>query len=139
MQEIKINRVGLSERGKDYLDFALEVLDHIENYTVPQYGDKGQDQVTNWTADECAKAVKKYLDRRGRNRREGQEHLDMLKSAHYVQLTDLKDVEQREIEIAFDPGPELGAKLVAYMMSIGTTELEVPLMGRTIKIIYDPK
>ena len=85
-------RVGpVSKRGQVWLEFSHRVLSHIENYTVPQYGDAGNDQVTDWTADDCAKQVNKYFGRRGRNSRPGQESLDMLKAAHYVQLTEEKD------------------------------------------------
>lgn len=77
----------LSKRGAAWVAFAEEVLRHIEGYTVPQYGDKGEDQVTDWTAGECFKQVKKYEARFGRNAREGQQELDLFKSAHYVQLT----------------------------------------------------
>lgn len=88
---------SVSQRGRNWLSFADQVFHHIEDYTVPQYGDKGSDQVTEWTGDDCAKQVKKYLDRRGRNARVGQELLDMLKSAHYVQLTEEKDHECKQL------------------------------------------
>jgi len=81
----------LSKRGQAWIEFSNRVLDHIENYTVPQYGDAGSDQVTDWTADDCAKQVGRYFARRGKNSRPGQELLDMLKAAHYVQLTEEKN------------------------------------------------
>jgi hypothetical protein len=75
-----------SVRGAEWMDFAAEVASHIEAYTVPQYGDKGADQATEYTADDCVVQCKKYLNRYGRNARPGQERLDMLKTAHYLQL-----------------------------------------------------
>jgi hypothetical protein len=76
----------MSKRGENWKLFSAKVLDHIENYTIPQYGDEGEDQITDWTAGECLKAVKKRLDRFGRNSRENQQHLDFLKMAHEVSL-----------------------------------------------------
>lgn len=76
----------ISKRGKDWLRFSAMVLDHIEQYTVPQYGDRGEDQVTNWSGEECLKAVDKYRARSGKNIRPGQEMLDLLKMAHFIQL-----------------------------------------------------
>jgi NTP pyrophosphatase (non-canonical NTP hydrolase) len=75
-----------SQRGLDWIAFSSQVLAHIENYTIHQYGDKGEDQVTEWSAKECVEQAKKYLNRFGKNQREGQEQLDFLKAAHYCQL-----------------------------------------------------
>lgn len=76
----------LSLRGEDWQAFADEVTEHIENYTVPQYGDKGEDMASDYTAQDCVNQVKKYMARHGRNSRPGQDRLDLLKSAHYLQL-----------------------------------------------------
>jgi len=78
--------VKFSQRGKDWLKFAAEVLTHIEQYTVPQYGDVGEDQITEWTIEDCLKAVQKRVSRYGRQSREGQQELDFLKMAHEVQI-----------------------------------------------------
>lgn len=42
---------ALSERGKDWLAFSAKVLAHIEEYTVPQYGDKGEDLATTCNSE----------------------------------------------------------------------------------------
>lgn len=76
----------MSKRGDDWKEFAEEVHQHIEGYTVPQYGDKGDDQLTDFTVADCALQVKKYMNRAGRNSRPGQDRLDMLKAAHYCQV-----------------------------------------------------
>lgn len=76
----------MSERGKDWVEFSYLVLEHIQKYTIPQYGDKGCDQVGEWTAEDCIKAVRKYASRFGSNVRDGQEELDILKMAHFAQL-----------------------------------------------------
>ena len=76
----------VSKRGLDWHKFSKEVLLHIENYTVPQYGDKGEDIASEYNAESCINQVKKYAARFGKNSRPGQERLDLLKMAHYVQM-----------------------------------------------------
>lgn len=80
----------VSSRGLEWLAFADSVMDHVENYTVPQYGDKGEDNVSEWSAEECFKQVEKYIKRRNSNQRPGQKRLDILKMAHYLCLADSK-------------------------------------------------
>lgn len=77
---------GASLRGQDWDDFSRLVRAHIEGYTVPQYGDKGEDQATNYAAADHVKQVEKYMNRHGRNARPGQDELDFLKAAHYLQM-----------------------------------------------------
>ena len=86
----------MSQRGDDWKKFAEGVAFHIEMYTVPQYGDKGNDQVTEYTAADCIKQAQKYLSRFGKNSREGQQELDFLKVCHYVQMAADKYVEEQE-------------------------------------------
>jgi hypothetical protein len=76
----------MSKRGDDWNKFAEEVLDHIENYTVPQYGDKGEDQATGYGSKEHVLQANRYLARYGKNSRPGQEVLDLKKAAHYLQM-----------------------------------------------------
>ena len=73
-------------RGGDWADFSFKVLDHIENYTVPQYGDKGSDQCTEFTRQDFETQIKKYANRMGKNSRPGQDRLDLLKICHYCQM-----------------------------------------------------
>lgn len=86
----------LSKRGKDWLIFASKVLEHIELYTVPQYGDKGSDLASEYTIEELLKQAEKYIKRYGRNQREGQQELDFMKAAHYIQMGATKYDEQKE-------------------------------------------
>ena len=79
----------LSDRGEDWLIFANNVLNHIENYTVSQYGDKGEDQCTEFTDQDFITQIKKYLNRYGKNSRPNQGKLDILKCAHYIQMLSL--------------------------------------------------
>lgn len=83
----------MSLRGQDFCKFADKVIEHIECYTVPQYGDKGEDQVTGYTAEDCIKQAQKYMARYGRNARPGQQELDFIKGAHYMQLAYTKYME----------------------------------------------
>jgi hypothetical protein len=75
-----------AQRTKDWNEFAGKVADHIENYTVPQYGDAPNDNVESWSAQDCIAQVQKYAARFGSNQRAGQEELDLMKIAHYAQL-----------------------------------------------------
>lgn len=75
-----------AQRTKDWNEFAAKVADHIENYTVPQYGDAPNDNVEAWSAQDCIAQVQKYAARFGTNQRVGQEQLDLMKIAHYAQL-----------------------------------------------------
>ena len=74
----------VSLRGRDWVEFAAEVFAHIEEYTTGQYGDKGNDLASEYTVYDCMHQIKKYTARHGRNLREGQDKLDLLKIAHYA-------------------------------------------------------
>lgn len=78
-----------SQRAKHWFDFSNEVFEHIEQYTVKQYGDAPNDQVENWTIEHCLEEAKKYINRYGKISEERQLR-DFLKMAHYVQLACLK-------------------------------------------------
>lgn len=80
----------MSKRGDNWKLFSEQVHNHIEKYTVPQYGDAGEDLATEYTSTECVKQAQKYLSRFGRNSRPGQESLDLQKAAHYCQLASEK-------------------------------------------------
>lgn len=79
-------RQATTLRGADFVEFADKVLDHIETYTVPQYGDKGHDQASEFKSHDHVVQAKKYLNRYGKNSRPGQEILDLIKTAHYCQM-----------------------------------------------------
>lgn len=74
----------LSKRGKEWKGFSDKVAAHIEEYTVPQYGDIGEDRMTDDSAEDCIREIKKYILRFGRNVRPGQEMTDLIKMAHYA-------------------------------------------------------
>lgn len=85
-QEYAPVRRLISIRGKQFEWFANQVIEHIETYTVPQYGDYPNDQVEEWTPELCIAQIGKYSARFGKNSREGQELLDLIKIAHYAQI-----------------------------------------------------
>ncbi len=76
----------LSVRGSEWARFADQVLEHIEMYTVPQYGDKPDDNVEEWDSYDCMKQVSKYLKRLKTGQRPGERKRDLLKIAHYTQM-----------------------------------------------------
>ena len=79
----------LSERAMNWLVFSDKVVDHIDNYTVRQYGDYPNDQLASWTPEQCLEAIQRYLNRnlKGTNARGDQELLrDMIKIAHYANV-----------------------------------------------------
>ena len=93
-----------SKRAGDFTVFGAKVVDHIEHYTVPQYGDAPNDQAEEWTAADCVKQAQKYMNRFGRNSRHGQQELDFLKAAHYIQLAYDKYIAEQQ---ALDEGDEV--------------------------------
>lgn len=76
----------MSVRGDEWRGFSQAVHDHIETYTVAQYGDAGEDLCSAYTVEDCLKQVQKYLKRQGRNQRAGQDLTDLVKMAHYTQM-----------------------------------------------------
>jgi len=83
----RLSNTELSNRGLQWVEFSNKVLNHIETYTVPQYGDKPCDSVSEWNSKECFVNINKYIKRFGNNSRDNQEFLDMIKIAHYACLT----------------------------------------------------
>jgi hypothetical protein len=75
----------MSKRGTEWWVFSEIVSSHIENYTVPQYGDAPNDPVEVWTPAQCMDSVKRYANRIDTNSRGRLETLrDMAKVAHFA-------------------------------------------------------
>lgn len=73
----------------DWELFSQQVRKHIDQYTIPQYQseDCKTDQVGCWDSQDCITAIKRYINRFGKNIRGNREALrDMLKVAHYAQF-----------------------------------------------------
>jgi hypothetical protein len=74
----------VSRRGKEWQAFSALVLEHIEKYTVPQYGDAPDDQASGFTERDIALQIRKYANRLESGARGPEEaQRDLLKIAHY--------------------------------------------------------
>jgi len=72
-------------RVEEWKNFSDVVISHIENYTLPQYGDTDTDQIDEFSTEECWKNVQRYFNRRNTNVRGVAEQVrDVLKVAHYM-------------------------------------------------------
>ena len=62
---------------------------HIVKYTEEQYGNpEGNEQVDSFTIEDCWQNMQRYYNRRKSNTRGNKEKLrDLIKVAHYAQLT----------------------------------------------------
>lgn len=76
----------MSDKSKQWKKFSKKVKSHIDEYVVPQYGDTGEDECSDYSVDDLVKQIKKYSARAGKNSRQGQDQLDLLKIAHYAQM-----------------------------------------------------
>lgn len=85
----------LSKRGKQWQEFSDRVLQHIETYTIPQYGDMPDDQASNFELRDIVQNMRRYINRAETNQR-GQEdqERDCLKIAHYACILLAKRREQ---------------------------------------------
>lgn len=90
--------INYSQKGLNFIKFAAQVLNHIENYTIAQYGDTGNSQVDNWSIEMCLEQAKKYINRYGKNQREEQEMLDFMKAVHYLQFAATKYEESKGVK-----------------------------------------
>lgn len=82
----------MSKKGEAWDKISAEVSDHIENYVIPQYGDDGDDLATEYDFEDCCKQAERYLKRRGKNSRPGQERRDILKAIHWLSMGLAKEV-----------------------------------------------
>lgn len=78
-------------RLKEWQEFSAIVEKHIVDYTVPQYGDKPNDLVSTWSKQQILQQIEKYLRRHGKNQRENQDSLDLIKMAHYTAMIYFKE------------------------------------------------
>jgi hypothetical protein len=76
-----------SNRGKEWYIFSAIVAGHIENYTVPQYGDAPDDQASGFSEQDIAANMRRYVNRLESGVRGPVEaQRDLLKIAHYCAL-----------------------------------------------------
>jgi hypothetical protein len=77
----------LSERAKEWGSFSAIVYAHIEQYTVPQYGDAPDDQASGFSEHDIAANMLRYVNRMESNARGSEEaQRDLLKIAHYCAI-----------------------------------------------------
>lgn len=92
----------MSEREKQWFDFSLAVMNHLRDYTVPQYGDVGEDEITNYRVEDCLTHVNRYTKRYGSQSRDDQQLLDFMKIAHYTQCAWEKEKNKNKTEIKME-------------------------------------
>ena len=81
-------------RAEYWRDFSLRVMEHIEDYTVPQYGDYPDDQMTDAEIAEIKGSLKRYVNRINSNARGQEEALrDCLKIASYSAILERRILE----------------------------------------------
>jgi len=74
-----------SERANRWRRFSKTVINHIEKYTVPQYGDWPNDQLCEFEIKDIIREMKRYINRAETSCRGYDEQLrDCLKLAHYA-------------------------------------------------------
>jgi len=86
----------MSLRGEQWKTFSEKVLNHIEKYSIFQYGDRGKDLVSEWSSNTCKDSISKYVKRFNTNSRKNQEYLDLIKIAHYCCLAHDKMKKERK-------------------------------------------
>jgi len=95
-----MNDEPMSKREMQWFEFSLAVMDHLKKYTVPQYGDVGEDEITNYTVKDCVNHLSRYAKRYGSQSRANQQLLDFVKIAHYAQCAWEKE---KNKEIIMEP------------------------------------
>ncbi len=83
-------------RLSEWDEFYKLVYQHIRDYANSQYNDKGEDNVTEWSVSTLMDQIYKYYSRHGKNQREGQDQLDLIKIAHYACMAYWKLQESEE-------------------------------------------
>ena len=85
MSETIIKDKDKFSRVKQWENFSDKVIKHIEEYTLPQYGDSDVDQIDGFSVEDCWKNVQRYFNRRNSNARGTiEQKRDLLKIAHYM-------------------------------------------------------
>jgi hypothetical protein len=76
------------DRLEHWLSFSEQVFEHIQDYTLTQYGSpEGTEQIENFTVETCFQNMIRYINRRNSNVRGNKEKLrDLFKIAHYSQF-----------------------------------------------------
>jgi hypothetical protein len=84
-----------SNRLKEWREFSKIMEDHVENYTVAQYGDYPTDELSSWNSQKCIDCIARYTQRHGRNIRGKESDLqDKKKIAHYACVAYMKMLQE---------------------------------------------
>ncbi len=87
----------MKNKKQEFTSFALEVIDHIENYVIPQYDDYPDEMIENFSVADIKAQLVRYAGRIGSNvRGEKEAERDCLKIAHYACLLLRKLREEKE-------------------------------------------
>lgn len=90
----------MPNRANEWEEFSDVMWDHVVEYTVPQYGDYPNDQLTAFSIEEVAAQLKRYVNRIGSNSRgHGEALRDCLKMAHYACILRSKLIQEIEEEM----------------------------------------
>jgi hypothetical protein len=74
----------MSKKSEEWVEFSKKVFNHIEEYTIPQYGDY-PDLTTDFTIQDIKAQLVRYVGRVGSGVRGEKEALrDCKKIAHYA-------------------------------------------------------
>lgn len=74
-----------SKKMAEWITFSSEVMDHIEDYCIPQYGDYPDKSIERWKPEDIKSFLEKYVQRIGTGVRGSAERKrDCLKIAHYA-------------------------------------------------------
>lgn len=75
----------VSNRAMMWMMFNDTVAEHVEEYTIPQWGDFPSDQASEFTEDDIICNMQRYINRIKTNvRGEAESSRDLLKIAHYA-------------------------------------------------------
>lgn len=85
----------LSLRSREVIEVLVKwLIPHIEEYAVKQYGDKGEDLLTQKDSQWCVEQIGKYCHRYGRSSRgPADDRLSLLKIIHYACVAYVKSGE----------------------------------------------
>jgi len=91
----------VSNKALNWQKFNEVVINHIENYAVPQYGPDIKENVDVEDTNDCLKYIAKYKNRHGSERRGRIEELrDLIKIAHFAQIGfDMMSPTEEELEL----------------------------------------
>lgn len=92
-----------SNQEQQWDAFAYAVREHIRNYVLPQYGDVESAPEAGYSTEDFIKQSQRYLARFGRQSRTGEELLDMIKAAHWIQKAFLRIAKEQGVKLVNAP------------------------------------